>query len=372
MSVVAHPRLSPPRVPADFPTPAVVIDHAALQRNIERMAEMMRERGINLRPHAKTHKSGRIAQLQIEAGACGITVGTLGEAEVMVDAGLKDIFVAYPIWADGTSRRRLQDVHASVRLTVGVDSPEGARMLAASTRDSDRPLEVLVEIDSGERRTGTAGPEQTLLVAEAARAAGLRVRGVFTHGGHGYRPGQASAAAADEVSKLAAAADLLRKAGFAPDVRSAGSTPTAVLSATGPITEERPGTYVFGDRQQLTLGAVPSDGIALWVITTVVSTAVPGQFVIDAGSKTLAKDRPEFLEGYGLIPELEGAVIERTFDYHGVVRLPPQSAVPQLGQRLAIIPNHVCPVANLADTYHVVRDGMVIAKWPVDARCRNG
>lgn len=360
-----------PALPADLPTPLLVVDIDVLEHNIARMQSAMSGRGVALRPHTKTHRSVEIARQQVAAGASGITVGTLGEAEVMADGGLDDIFVAYPVWAGGANGPRLRALNERVRLAVGIDSGAAAARLGAAVRGS-RPLEVIVEIDSGDHRTGVTTPEAAVDVARAALENGLAVRGLFTHGGHGYRPDGTRAAADDEVEALGAAAAALRSDGIECSVLSAGSTPTALLSARDGVTEERPGTYVFGDRQQLHLGAATSDQLALWVVATVVSTAVPGQFVVDAGAKTLAKDLPSFLDGYGVLAGPEGFTVDRTYDYHGVVRLPDGAAPPPVGSLVAIQPNHACPVVNLAETLVVVRDGEIVDRWPVDARARNG
>ena len=198
---------------------------------------------------------------------------------------------------------------------------------------------------------------------------GSRSIGVFTHGGHGYRaPGAGPGAAADEIAVLGAAADTLRDAGFAIERISAGSTPTGVHAAAGQVTEIRPGTYLLGDRQQFALGAIPADGIALVVAATVVSTAVGGQVVLDAGAKTLTKDRAPFLEGFGAIPAYPAATIERLFDYHAAVAIPDGSPAPRLGEVVAIVPNHVCPVVEQFDEFVVARDGVAEDRWPVDAR----
>lgn len=358
-----------PRLPDDLPTPALVVDLDVLERNIAGMQAAMNERGVALRPHTKTHRSIEIARRQVDAGARGITVGTLGEAEVMADAGLDDIFVAYPVWAGGPNAARLRALSQRTRLAVGVDSVEAAAALGAV--GGGRPIEVLIEVDSGDHRTGIA-PQSVGTIADAARSAGLTIRGLYTHGGHGYRPDGTQAAADDEVSALADAAERLREAGFELEVLSAGSTPTALLSARDGITEERPGTYVFNDRQQLHLGAASADQMALWVVATVVSSAVPGQFVVDAGAKTLAKDLPAFLDGYGLVAGADGLTVERTYDYHGVVALPDGVDAPAIGSQVAILPNHACPVVNLAEEMLVVRDGEIVDRWPVDARARNG
>jgi D-serine deaminase-like pyridoxal phosphate-dependent protein len=229
-------------------------------------------------------------------------------------------------------------------------------------------LEISIELDSGERRSGVR-PEETVAVARAADAAGLRVAGLFTHGGHSYaRPGAAEAAAIDEHDVLDAAARALTDAGFEPAVLSAGSTPTALRSAYPPVTEERPGTYVFGDRQQVGLDGVASHEVALVVAATVISTAIPGQVILDCGAKALSKDRPDWLPGHGVLPGYPGAWIERVFDYHAVVRVPEGGPRPRLGEVVTVVPNHVCPVVNLSRELVVVRDGRVLDRWAIDAR----
>jgi D-serine deaminase-like pyridoxal phosphate-dependent protein len=309
--------------------------------------------------------------MQLEAGASGLTTGTLGEAETFARAGIRDLFVAYPLWAEGPKAARLRDLDDGADLTVGVDSGAGAIRLAAAVAGGRRPLRVLVEVDSGLHRTGVATPGAAVEVAEAARRAGLTVEGVFTHGGHGYRPGNAGAAALDEMTALETAAAALAGAGFEVRTISAGSTPTRTLAAAGRVTEIRAGTYVLGDRQQLALGAIESAGIAAVVGATVVS-AGPGQVVLDAGAKALTKDLPTFLEGYGLMPAWPGAALERLSDYHGVVSLTGIGRWPALGEVVAIVPNHICPVVDLVSSFVAVRSDGRVEHWPVDARGRSG
>jgi len=366
---------SPPahQLPAGLATPCLVVDLEVVDRNIERLAGETRDRGVALRPHIKTHKSVALARMQLEAGASGITVGTVGEAEVMAAGGIDDIFIAYPVWAEGARAKRIAALHRSVVLSVGIDSVDGAERLARATAGSDRPLTVLVEVDSGNRRTGIAEPAEVARVARAARDAGLSVAGVFTHGGHSYASPEARApAAADEVATLGAAADGLRSDGFEVERISAGSTPTGSLAAAGQVNEIRPGTYLLGDYQQFVLGAVPADGLALVVAATVVSSAVPGQVVVDAGAKALTKDRAPFLDRFGYLPAYPEAVIERLADYHGMVAIPDGTPAPTLGEIVAIVPNHVCPLVDLFDTFVAMRGGTVVGEWPVDARGRSG
>jgi D-serine deaminase-like pyridoxal phosphate-dependent protein len=364
----------PPRLPEGIDTPALVIDLDVAERNSRRLVGDLAARGISLRPHAKTHKSIALARLQLETGATGITAGNLGEAEILAAGGIDDLFVAYPIWAEGPKAERLRALHdwPGLRLTVAFDSIGGAERLAAAVSGCGRPLRVMLELDPGYHRTGVL-PADATAPARAANDLGLEVVGLFTHGGHAYAGIDAVAgAAADEVRTLVAGRDALRAAGLEVEILSAGSTPTALGAAESPIGEIRAGTYLVGDRQQVTLGAVPPDGIALWVAATVVSTATPGQVIVDAGAKTLTKDVAPYLEGHGYLPAYPQAVIERVSDYHGNVRIPPGSPAPSLGEIVAIVPNHCCPVIDLHDTFLVTRAGVVEGTWPVDARGRSG
>jgi D-serine deaminase-like pyridoxal phosphate-dependent protein/L-amino acid N-acyltransferase YncA len=363
-----------PLLPPGLETPCLVIDLDLVEANARRLAAAVAARGVALRPHTKTHKSVALARIQLEAGASGITVGTLGEAEVMAAGGIDDIFIAYPVWAVGERAARLRALveRESMRLSVGFDSVAAAERLAAAVSGARRPLRVLVEVDPGTRRTGVA-PAIAGPLAAAARELGLEVAGAFTFGGHAYAGREAiEPAAADEVASLVVAAEGLRGVGIEPAVLSAGSTPTALGAATNPVTEVRPGTYLLGDRIEVALGASPPDGVAIAIAATVVSTAVPGQVVIDAGTKTLSKDRPAYLEGFGFLPAYPDAILEHLYDYHGVVRIPEDTRRPALGEVVAVIPNHACPVVDLHDDFVASRAGVTIGRWPVDARGRSG
>jgi D-serine deaminase-like pyridoxal phosphate-dependent protein len=360
-----------PPLPAGLDTPVLVVFIDRVAENIDRLQRSLDLKGVRLRPHAKTHKSVRIAQMQIGAGASGLTVGTLGEAEVFTRAGLRDLFIAYPVWAEGPKANRLRALHRAADLRVGVDSADGAERLAAAVSGSRRPLHVLVELDSGGHRTGVATPAQAVEVASAARRLGLHVDGVFTHGGHSYRPGAAETAATDEATALEAGARALEAAGFEVRTVSAGSTPTRELAVQARVNEIRAGTYVLGDRQQWALGSIAAEGIAAVVAATVVSVA-SDRFVVDAGAKALTKDLPAFVAGYGLLPRWPTAVVERVNDYHGVVSLPVGSDGPRLGDVVAVVPNHICPVVDLFETFVAVLPDGHTESWPVDARGRNG
>jgi D-serine deaminase-like pyridoxal phosphate-dependent protein len=359
-----------PPLPAGLDTPSLVVFVDRVAANVDRLQRSLDLRGVRLRPHAKTHKSVRIARLQLDAGAAGLTVGTIGEAEVFALAGMGDLFIAYPVWAEGPKASRLRALHDSADLRVGVDSVAGAERLAAAVSGSRSPLRVLVELDSGGHRTGVATPVEAEQVAIAARRLGLDVEGVFTHGGHGYRPGAMGSAALDEATTLEAGARALEAAGFEVRTISAGSTPTRELAARGRVNEIRAGTYVLGDRQQWALGAIQAEEIAAAVAATVVSVATD-RFVIDAGAKALTKDLPAFVTGYGLLPRWPDAVIESVNDYHGVVSLAGGAVGPRPGDVLTIVPNHICPVVDLVTSFAAVLQDGSWESWPVDARGRN-
>jgi D-serine deaminase-like pyridoxal phosphate-dependent protein len=227
---------------------------------------------------------------------------------------------------------------------------------------------VVIEVDSGQHRTGV-DPSQAVPLAERCRSVGLRIAGVITHGGHAYGGTTAPTGAGhDEGVALAEAADRLRAAGFDLGLVSAGSTPTTGVERPGQVTEERPGTYVFGDRQQLALGACSPEDLALSVAATVVSVH-DDRFVVDAGSKALASDRPAWLTGHGEVPSLGGAVVTTLSEHHGVVTGAPRQ--PAVGQVVHVVPNHACTVVNLFDEYVVTQRGEVVDRWRVAARGRN-
>jgi D-serine deaminase-like pyridoxal phosphate-dependent protein len=356
-------------------TPYLRVDVPRLHRNIDRVAQLARERGVALRPHVKTHKTMEVARLQLAAGAVGITVATLGEAEVFVRQGVADVFVAYPLWLDGTSAGRLRDLTPDARVAIGVDSVEGA--VHSGLLLGGSAVEVLVEVDSGHHRTGVA-PERAGEVALAARRSGLEVRGVFTFPGHSYAPDATGTAADDEAAALATAARDLRRVGIAPQVVSGGSTPSLAASlpatlAAGPahpdvVTELRPGVYVFGDAQQWELGTTTPDRIALTCRATVISHA-GGRLVLDAGSKVLGADRAAYATGFGRLPDLPDARVVLLSEHHAVVDLG-DAPLPPLGSRVDVVPNHVCAAVNLVDELHAEESGG-LRVWPVTARGLN-
>lgn len=357
-------------LPEGIDTPTVLVDVDVLERNIASWAERMTERGVGLRPHTKTSKCVPVIERQVAAGVVGLTVATLGEAEVLADAGFDNLFQAYPVWAGRPERaHRLRALHERVSLMVGVESAESAAALGAAVRGCQRPLPVLIELDPGLHRSGIDVAD-IVGIARSAADAGLEVRGAFTFGGHGYATCDAAPDAGDdEVRTLAAAAELLHSAGFSPSVLSAGSTPTALHSARGPVTDERPGTYVFQDAQQVQLGTASMAEVALVVAATVVASHSDGRFVLDTGSKALAADRPAWARGHGLLPAYPDAELKSLSEHHCVAWT--KGPRPAVGEVVAVVPNHACVVVNLVDELTVVSSGEVVDHWRVASRGRN-
>jgi D-serine deaminase-like pyridoxal phosphate-dependent protein len=356
---------SPPqfRLPTDLDTPALVVDLARLEANLRRMADSAAAAGVALRPHAKTHKCVPLGRRQIALGATGLTVATLAEAELFAAGGVSDLFIAYPLWAGPERAARVRALHEQVRLQVGVESPEAAEMLAAAVRGSATPLRVLIEVECGLRRTGVA-PAAVPELALTCMRLGLEVVGAFTHPGHAYRdPGSVEDAAADERTALSVAGAALAALTGEPPVLSGGSTPTALAGLGQPLTEVRPGTYVFGDRQQMHLAGMAPEQVALVVAARVVSAPRPGEVVLDAGSKTLSADRPQWLEGHGWLPDHPEARVVTLNEEHAVVT--GLTNPPRVGELVAVVPNHVCPAVNLGRRLLVVSDGAIVDEWPV-------
>ena len=342
-------------------TPHLRVDVGRLRANVVRAAERAAAAGVSLRPHAKTHKCAEIARLQLEAGAVGLTVATIGEAEAFAEHGVEDLFVAYPLWVSEDAARRLRDLAGRVDLAIGVDSAESAARAGALLEGAG--VAVLVEVDCGQHRSGAA-PEAAGEVGAAAAEAGLPVRGVFTFPGHSYSPGGLASAADDEARALREAVASFRAAGLEPDVVSGGSTPSLGYTHTDVVTELRPGVYVFGDAQQWELGTMAPEDLALVCEATVVSHA-GGRLVLDAGSKALGADRAAYATGWGRLPAYPDARVVQLSEHHAVVDLA-GAPLPALGSRVDVVPNHVCNAVNLADVLWA--DGEA---WPVVARGRN-
>jgi len=356
----------------DLPTPVVIVDLDVLERNVARMAERARHAGVRLRPHAKTHKCPEIARFQLAAGAAGLSLAKVGEAEVFVAAGFDDIFLAYPVVGRGNAERLLA-LGDRARLAVGVDSLDGARSLGGTFHAAGRDLDVLLKVDIGYGRVGVPPSKALRLARDVSRVKGLRIRGVFTHAGHAYLARtvkERTRVARDEGEILARTAAHLVRDGIPASEVSVGSTPTARTSMkVRGVTECRPGNYVFHDASQVDLRTCSLGDCALTVLATVVSVPAPGRAVVDAGSKTLSSDplRP-VPGGYGRILGRRSRLVSLS-EEHGVVKVARGERF-RVGERLRILPNHACVVANLHDRLVGASGDRVEALLPVSARGR--
>lgn len=348
-------------------TPYLAIDLTVMERNLSRAAVSAAAKGISLRPHGKTHKMPEVARRQLAHGAIGLTLATVSEAEVFADAGIDDIFIAYPVWPSAARAARIRDLGKRVTLRIGVDSIESAEALGAAVAGAT--VEVLIEVDSGHHRSGVQ-PASAGAVAAAAARVGLRVGGVFTFPGHSYTPGAGVQAARDEAEAIAAATASLAREGIEAPIRSGGSTPSWHSAEASALTEGRPGVYVFNDAQQLELETCGFADIALTVVATVVSRH-GDDVVVDAGSKVLGADRAAWATGYGRLLDVPEARIHALSEHHATIRFPDDVAIPLLGSTVRIIPNHVCNTVNLADQVSVVQQGSIIDTWAVSARGAN-
>ena len=344
----------------DIDTPAVLIDLDKVERNLRAAQAFADRHGIRLRPHIKTHKLPRFALRQVALGAVGITCQKLGEAEVMADAGLTDIFLPYNILG-AAKLARLKALADRVDLKVTADSVTTVNGYARTFAGAPRELLVLVECDTGGHRAGVQTPEAAVeLARHIAAAPGLRFAGLMTF--------PAKRTIADSNAWLARAVALLEAAGLPPEVVTTGGTPDLWHADDVTVaTEYRPGTYIYLDRFQVAEGVGTFDDCALTVLATVVSRPTARRVVLDTGSKALTSDTLG-LTGYGCILEYPDAVIAQLSEEHAVVDLPEDSAAPEIGELVRIVPNHACPVTNLFDEVVLVRGDDVIETVPVAAR----
>jgi D-serine deaminase-like pyridoxal phosphate-dependent protein len=360
-------------------TPAVMVDRQVLDRNIARAAAIARSAGAALRPHIKTHKSVRIAGLQLAAGAAGVTVAKPSEAIVFMEAGVRDVTVAYPL-IDPRKVDRLIRMAASTGATLRLvaDSAKGVAAITAAATGGTR-VGVLVEVDVGLHRCGVdpAGQMAEQLATQLQAHPATFFAGLLSHAGHAYAAEDADGVrkvAEDERRLMTGLADRLRQARIEVPVLSVGSTPTVWLAERFEgITELRPGNAVFMDLTQLSLGVAGPQDLALSVASTVVS--VNERFaIVDAGSKVLSSDigphGSRRLSGYGKATLIDDPArqmpVVNLSEEHGF--LAHEGRPPAIGARVRIWPNHSCPVVNLADRLMMMAADGTVEEWPVDAR----
>ncbi|WP_088347732.1 MULTISPECIES: D-TA family PLP-dependent enzyme [Rhodomicrobium] len=343
-----------------YGTPSLVIDLDIVERNIARLQARCDAAGVANRPHIKTHKSPVLAAMQRDAGAKGIACQKLGEAEVMADAGHDDILITYNILGEEKTGR-LGKLAGRVKMTVAADSAVVVDGLARAGEIAGRPLDVIVECDTGRARAGVVTPQEAVALAERiASHPSLAFAGFML-----YPPENG---VAETQSFLDTAKAGVRAAGLEPRVVSSGGTPNLPnLGKIEGVTEHRAGTCIFNDRMMMAAGVASLEDCALNLYATVVSRAAPGRGILDSGSKTLTSDSGG-LDGFGLILEHPKARIAKFAEEHGFLDLTACEQPPEIGDVVRIIPNHVCVVVNMQDRYITVRGDEIIGELPVAAR----
>ena len=358
---------------AEADTPLLVVSEEILHRNIAEMASFARSVGVGLRPHIKTHKTPQIARLQIAAGAIGITCAKVGEAEVMIDeAGVQDVLIAFPTIGE-PKYRRIVELMEKARIAIAIDSLEAAKSLSASMARHDRTIDVYIEVNTGQNRSGVlVGDESVKFALEVARQSNIRLVGIMTHEGHvnSMDLGAIEAAALEAGKRMVETAEAIRGHGIDLPVVSVGSTPAARITPTVPgITESRPGTYVFNDNSLFRFGDQWGvDDCAARFVATVVSRAAADRCVLDTGSKSLALDPSKSRPGHGYIVGHPDVIITKLSEEHGVCELPDGVEGFNVGDRVEVIPNHICPTVNLMDELAIVRNGQIVDHWKIAAR----
>jgi D-serine deaminase-like pyridoxal phosphate-dependent protein len=357
-------------------TPALVIDLPTVERNLARLADYAGQHRIALRPHTKTHKSLDMAMRQIRRGAAGLTAAKVGEAEVMAAAS-RDLLIAYPAVDPYRSTRAAELARGgAVTVRVAVDSAEGIDALAAAARGAGSSIGILVDLDVGFHRTGVPTPADALALAQrVARHSTLTLDGLLFYPGHVWSPPPEQPAELRRIDALLAETiDLWSRSGLEARIVSGGSTPTAYQShLITKQTEIRPGTYIYYDMNEARAGFCTLDDCAATTVCTVVSTAASeGKVVIDAGTKTLTSDRnvkvPD--SGHGHVIEYPEAKIVRLSEEHGEVDVSGCAKRPKLGDRVTVIPNHICPCVNLRDSVWLRGEDGELTAMSVDARGR--
>ena len=348
------------KIAREYGTPCAVIDMDRVERNIARVQATCDAADVANRPHIKTHKSPVLAQLQVKAGARGITCQKIGEAEVMAEAGIDDILISYNLIGE-EKMARLGALQGKAEMTVAADNPTVIEGLPQAAAISGRTLSVVVECDTGRKRAGVETPAEAIALArQIAASKGLTFAGFMLY------PTETGWDEAQEFYDEALAG--VRKLGLDAKMVSTGGSPN--MKNVGKLkgaTEHRPGTYIYNDRMQVAAGVATLDDCALTIYSTVVSRAAPERGILDAGSKTLTADSGG-LDGFGLILEHPEAKIARFAEEHGFLDLTRSNTRPKVGDVVRIVPNHVCVVVNMMDEVVMVRGEEIVGVLPVAAR----
>jgi D-serine deaminase-like pyridoxal phosphate-dependent protein len=363
-----------PRSKQEIPTPALVVDLDALEANLKKMAEHCQQAGVKFRPHAKTHKCPEIARRQVQAGAVGVCAATVPEAEALVAAGIRGVLLTSPIVEPAKIARMVRLVRQEASTMLSVGHARQVELLAAGAEAADVKVDVLVDVDVGDRRTGILPGEGAVeLARQIQRSSRLRVRGVQAYAGSashvvGYEARRTRSI--ELMSKAVHTRELLKGAGFDAAILSGGSTGTYNIdSALEGMTELQVGSYVFMDLDYRRIGGQSGEVYtdfrpSLTVLATVVSATHEDRVTIDAGTKALdttTTHRPE-------PKDLPGLVYSRGGDEFGILTREGSGELPQIGQRVELFVPHCDPTTNLYDRLYACRGGRVEDIWPIAAR----
>jgi D-serine deaminase-like pyridoxal phosphate-dependent protein len=357
---------------SDLDTPAIVIDLDIMERNLRKLSDYSQQHGLRVRPHTKTHKIPALARKQIELGAAGLTVAKVGEAEVMLSARPPDLLIAYPILGAG-KLDRLMHVAKQAAVTMSLDSLFVAQQLSESAKARHVEIGVLAEVDVGLGRVGVPPGDALIeLIRGIQRLPSLRFDGIAFYPGQVKSLDDEGREALNKLAKLLhQILNDLRGAGLEPRIVSGGSTPTLFHSHELPGTNEiRPGTYIFNDRNTMLAEACTLEECAASILVTVVSTAKAGQMIVDGGSKTFSSDRPSAGSdvSFGHVMEAPHAVFTKMNEEHGFVDIRNARRTFEVGERVHIIPNHICVAMNLHECVYGIRGGVVEQTWRVEGR----
>ena len=356
---------------SELDTPAIVIDLDIMERNLRRVADYARDHDLRLRPHTKTHKIPALGRKQIDLGAAGLTVAKVSEAEVMLNANPPELLVAYPV-VGRKKLERLVQLASKTNVTVSLDSLFVARQISDAAREAQAEVGILAEVDVGLGRVGVPPAEAVALVQGITRLPRLRYEGIAFYPGHiklmdeeGHETLKRAGQLVDDLLRD------LRQAGLPPRIVSGGSTPALFHSHEIPgLNEIRPGTYIFNDRNTVLCGSSTFEDCAASIHATIVSTAKKGQMIIDGGSKTFSSDRPVVGAevSFGHIVEAPQAVFNKMNEEHGYVDIRRAGREFGVGERVRVIPNHICVAMNLHECVYGARGGVVEQVWRVEGR----
>ncbi|MEG0692390.1 MAG: alanine racemase [Oscillospiraceae bacterium] len=357
-------------------TPCVVIDMDKAKKNIKEMQDAANEAGCKLRPHIKTHKMQRFAKMQVEQGACGVTCAKVSEAEVMADGGIHDIFIAYPLVGEFRIQRAIALKARVKRLILAVDSIDCARILSQVAIENNLVFEVRLEVDTGAKRTGVLREDAAKLAQLISKLEGLQLTGIYTFKSLVYKDKPTkdkNIAAVEEGEMMKQIAQSIRATGVELEDISAGSSPTGVgVAQTGMVDEIRPGTYIFNDYMLVCEGVCEVEDIAVRMYATVVSTPCDEYAVIDGGTKTFPMDimlnqEPYFYKGYALVANNDDLRLTRMNEEHGILTSVKGKTELKVGQKLELIPIHVCTAINMQNEVYIYENEDVTLQ-KVDAR----